>query len=191
MCDSHDRRLQESAPKKNPALTPKPKRTRRHVSVSYPITLDSLCASNGVFGGAWNLETKSVTAEQNHAGHAKPLQTSRTSSSLRPLQRALVPLRGQPTYQPGNWVPPSPGSDRHDDAAPGPQAVIHRRLDLEVHSRLRRSHFLQHENLHHDASLEILCPFQLRLTAVRHTVFQDERNVDLSSASGRQRTRTL
>src|ERR1700730_2152605 len=75
MCDSHDRRLQESAPKKNPALTPKPKRTRRHVSVSYPITLDSRCAWNGVFGGAWNLETESVTAEQNHAGNAKPLQT--------------------------------------------------------------------------------------------------------------------
>jgi hypothetical protein len=48
---------------------------------------------NGVFGGAWNLETESVRAEQNHAGHAKPLQTSRTSSSLGPLQRALVSIR--------------------------------------------------------------------------------------------------
>jgi hypothetical protein len=61
--------------------------------------LSTVChASNGVFGGAWNLQTKSVIAEQNHAGHAKPLQTTRTSSSLRPLQRGLVPLRGRPTY---------------------------------------------------------------------------------------------
>src|SRR3984893_16748634 len=155
------------------------------------ISMRILPGLNGVFGGSWNLETTPVTAEQNHAEHAKPLQTSRTSSSLGPLQTALVPLRGQPTYQPGNRVPPSPGSDTHDDAAPGPQAVIHRRLDLEGHSRPRGSHFLQNENLHHDASLEILYPFQLSLTAVRNTVWQDERNVDLSSASGQRRTRML
>src|ERR1700687_241618 len=100
------------------------------------------------------------------------------------LRKASVSLRGQPAYQPDNLVPPSPASDRHDDAAPGPQAARHRRLDLEGYSRLHGSHFLQNENLHHDASLEILYPFRLSLTAVRHTVFQDERNVDLSSASG-------
>jgi hypothetical protein len=55
-------------------------RRSHRVSVSYPITLDSLCASNGVFGGAWNLETKPVTAKQNRAGHAMPSQTSRTFS---------------------------------------------------------------------------------------------------------------
>ena len=136
-----------------------------------------LLGSNGVFGGAWNLETKHVIAEQSHAGHAKPLQRSRTSSSLGPLQKASDPLRAQPTYQPGSRVPPSPDSDRHDDAAPGPQAARHRRLDLEGHSPLRGSHFLQSENLHRDASNEILYPFPLRLTAVQHTVWQDERNV--------------
>src|SRR6266404_6298152 len=76
-----DRRLPESALKEESGTNSQTQSARAGVSVSYPITLDSLCASNGVFGEAWNLETKSVTAEQNHAGHAKPLQTSRTSSS--------------------------------------------------------------------------------------------------------------
>jgi hypothetical protein len=102
-----------------------------HTLTSYPIILDSLCASNGMFGGAWNPETK---VRDSRAKSRRTCQAVANEPYVllarAAAERVGSSSEGSPNISPVNWVPPSPGSDRHDDAAPGPQAVIEPRLDL-------------------------------------------------------------